>query len=149
MAVLYLYSYRMAKPRKNNASRALSAWLSNHNVINKDAGIDWERERKDQAAFARLELKTMKPEAVLDLHGRTRAEAEAELSAFLRESHALGRVKVQIIHGKGNHSKGEPVIRKMVYEALHDCPFAGETGVPERSEGGNGAVWVILRQRSR
>lgn len=138
----------MAKPKKNDFGRVIDAWLSTH----QSSYREHMREKQEDAPAEpelRGEAKAMRCQAVLDLHGRTKTEAEAELSAFLRESFGKGLRKVLIVHGKGHHSGGEPVLKKTVYDALRACNFAGETGIPDRAEGGSGAVWVMLRQRSR
>jgi DNA-nicking Smr family endonuclease len=49
-----------------------------------------------------------------------------------------------IIHGKGNHSRGEAVLGRTVREFIEHCPFAGESG--HGREGGTGTTWVLLKQ---
>lgn len=93
----------------------------------------------------RKKLRSMKPQAVLDLHGCYADEAEARLLSFLKQSSEAGLKKIMIIHGKGNHSLGEPVIKKIVVKILERSPAAGEFGHPDRSSGGSGATWVIIR----
>jgi DNA-nicking Smr family endonuclease len=88
-------------------------------------------------------------EAELDLHGCTVEEARTRLDGFLRESRSRGLHKVLVIHGKGNHSKGGAVLRRAVWDYLEQHPLAGAMGRPEGRQGGHGAVWVIVRQRSR
>ena len=135
--------------KKQDYNRLLDAWLSKHDVPCKDDLLEDEEKKGEAAAGGKRKLKDIKYQAVLDLHGKTKTESEAELVAFLRESYARGLIKVLIIHGKGYHSSGEPVIKKTVYNILESCSFTGQMGVPPREDGGSGAVWVILRQRSR
>lgn len=91
-------------------------------------------------------IKKMKPQAVLDLHGSTATAAKAEIITFLEKSKKLGYIKVQIIHGKGLHSKdGEGVLSAVVYNTLRDCPIVGKTGAPKERDGGCGATWVIIK----
>lgn len=85
------------------------------------------------------------PQAELDLHGRSGAEAQSALERFLREARGRGLQKVLIIHGKGNHSTGNPVLPRIVRAALERCPFAAAFGPAERRLGGKGATWVVLR----
>jgi DNA-nicking Smr family endonuclease len=64
------------------------------------------------------------------------------------------------VHGKGRHAGGHAnghagghakgaksggVLKDIVYERLRRHRRAGETGIPDRSFGGSGAVWVALR----
>ncbi|MCL2294913.1 MAG: Smr/MutS family protein [Spirochaetes bacterium] len=90
-------------------------------------------------------LKKMKPQATLDLHGLTSAEAEIELNKFLAFSKSKGYTKVCIIHGKGIHSNGEAVLVKVVDNVLKNCPFAGTTGFSQQKDGGKGSRWIILK----
>ena len=93
------------------------------------------------------ELKRMKPQDELDLHGFTSIEAEKLVMEFLAISSAKGLHKVQIIHGKGNHSENrESVLKKVVKKCIDASSHAGMSGTPPRAEGGSGAVWVALKK---
>ncbi len=93
-------------------------------------------------------LRRMKPQAELDLHGCTAAEAQQLILDFLKTSAEQGMKKVQIVHGKGNHSGGGRSVLKDVTKAcIEISPYAGQTGTPPAAEGGSGAVWVALKQR--
>jgi DNA-nicking Smr family endonuclease len=91
-------------------------------------------------------LRHSEPQAQLDLHGMTAAEAEEAVDGFLREARARGLDKVLIIHGKGNHSPGQPVLAARVRLWLERSPSAGAFGPAERRHGGGGATWVIVRE---
>jgi DNA-nicking Smr family endonuclease len=90
-------------------------------------------------------LKALKPQAVLDLHGMSSVEAEEALDRFIRDSRARGLAKVLIIHGKGLHSPGEPVLGQVVRSYLEKCPSTGAFGRASREDGGRGASWVLIR----
>lgn len=94
-------------------------------------------------------LKKMPPAAELDLHGFTADEAAKQVRAFLKRSSLQGLKKVQIVHGKGNHSANGPILKKLVKECIERSPYAGRTGTPPASEGGSGAVWVALKNKRR
>jgi len=102
----------------------------------------------DAAGEARR-LREMRPQASLDLHGMTAREAEDAIGAFLRDSARRGLEKVLIIHGKGNHSDGAPVLRAATRRALESSQLAGRFGSADRSEGGTGATWVLVRGPAR
>ncbi len=91
------------------------------------------------------DLKRMKPQDEIDLHGYTAAEAETELELFLKKSKQKGLKKVLIVHGKGTHSSNGPVLKETVDTFLRRCPYAGLTGTPDHDLGGSGAVWVIIK----
>jgi DNA-nicking Smr family endonuclease len=88
------------------------------------------------------------PQAELDLHGMSALEAETAIDRFLRDARNRGLSKVLLIHGKGNHSPGEPVLQRVVRDYLEKCPFTGAFGRAERARGGGGATWVRIRNGS-
>ncbi|MBN1834885.1 MAG: Smr/MutS family protein [Spirochaetales bacterium] len=90
-------------------------------------------------------LRKLPHQAEVDLHGLTAVEAELALERFLRDAAARGLGKVLIIHGKGNHTDGRPVLEKVVKAWLERSPRAGAFGPAERRHGGSGATWVILK----
>jgi len=91
-------------------------------------------------------MRKQEPQGELDLHGLRAAEAQAALERFLRDAAARGLGKVLIIHGKGNHTQGRPVLEGAVRAWLESSPLAGAFGRAERRHGGSGATWVILRE---
>ena len=93
----------------------------------------------------RRRLLNKKPDAVLDLHGQTQEEAWESLDDFFRKSRARGLEKVLLIHGKGNHSKNEGVLKELCRKYVEHCPFAGTSGRNSASNGGSGATWVLLK----
>ena len=60
----------------------------------------------------------LKIEAEIDLHGMTDYEAEFAVLDFLKNSRDSGFKVVKIITGKGLHSVGEPVLKKITREIL-------------------------------
>ena len=114
-------------------------------IIDKDKILSRSRKDRISRQHREKDLKKMKPQDELDLHGFTSAEAELELEKFLIQSKKRGLKKVLIVHGKGNHSPNGPVLKETVYTYLRRCSFTGMTGTPDRSLGGSGAVWVIIR----
>ena len=133
-----------AARKRSDASRvSLESWLSTHVVEDKDAG--GASSSGDRDAEARR-LADLRPEARLDLHGRTAAEAELALGIFLEDSSRRGLEKVLVITGKGNHSADGPVLGKTVRRFLEASPRAGRFGQAGKTEGGSGALWVILRR---
>ncbi len=126
----------------NDFGKILEIWEKNK----KSAYIDKDRilseYRKGETS---KELIRKKPQGILDLHGLTVEEAEAELDRFLLQCRKMRLKKVLIIHGKGNHSPNGPVLRDAVLLYLRNSPYTGMTGTPDQSQGGSGAVWVIIK----
>lgn len=80
-----------------------------------------------------------------DLHGMTENTARKALMSFLEETVAHGMACVRVVHGKGLRSEGPPVLKLMSWKLLRNHPavLALKPCVP--SDGGNGAVLVLLR----
>lgn len=105
--------------------------------------------RTMEFAKNRKELRRLRPQRYLDLHGTIVNDALALVDSFLKEAERSGLKKVLIIHGKGNHTASGSVLREAVKRYLQEHPTAGEIGAAEREDGGSGATWVLIRQRSR
>ncbi len=86
---------------------------------------------------------------VLDLHGLNGREARVELGRFIGSMRRRELRKGLVIHGKGLHSRDGSVLAPLVREYLEMSSEVGEFGRAGRTEGGSGATWFILRQRSR
>jgi len=83
----------------------------------------------------------------LDLHGVTVANAPRAVGQFLENSRHAGHRCVCIIHGKGlNSPGGESLLKAPVREALtRSSSVLAFTSAPS-SDGGAGAVYVLLRR---
>ncbi len=128
----------------SNVESIMEEWLDVHPALEKTDSSE-SRDKKREAALRRKRLREMAPEAEIDLHGFTVSEAVPALDLFIKECKQKGMKKILIIHGKGNHSRGEPILKKEVRSFIEKCPSAGEYGVPDRYSGGSGALWVVLR----
>jgi DNA-nicking Smr family endonuclease len=113
--------------------------------------------RMDGKAFRKLTRGRIEPEARLDLHGMTQAEAQAELSRFVVRSQAAGRRLVLVITGKGRAATGADglsrpagALRRAVplwLTAPPLAPLVQETAPAHPRHGGGGALYVWLRRR--
>ncbi|MFA6508695.1 MAG: Smr/MutS family protein [Treponemataceae bacterium] len=128
----------------------LTAWLRTNPIPNKDADprVNGSSISGADHAERRRRLHAKAPDASIDLHGLTRDEAWARLSAFFADAKGRRLEKIRIVHGKGNHSEGEAVLKKTTREFIERCPFAGESGSSDNRSGGSGATWVILKEYS-
>jgi DNA-nicking Smr family endonuclease len=91
-------------------------------------------------------LRNLEPQANLDLHGMNSREAEQALDNFVLECRRRGVRKILVVHGKGHHSQGEPVLQGVVRRYLEKSPYTGAFGPAQRRHGGRGATWVIVRK---
>jgi DNA-nicking Smr family endonuclease len=81
-----------------------------------------------------------------DLHGKTAADGCASVRRFLENSRHRGYRCVCIVHGRGLHSKGSaPVVKARVRDLLRTHPSVLAFADAPRSDGGTGAVYVLLR----
>ena len=120
----------------------IDVWMRRNGVEDKDSAL---LEEEESPAQRRRQLRAMKPEAVIDLHGLTREEAWNRLSLFFTDCNRRNVQKVLIIHGKGTHSEQGSVLRQMVTLFLEQNLHAGESGIAQKDSGGSGATWVLLK----
>lgn len=89
----------------------------------------------------------------VDLHGLTKQEAEITIRDFLLQSHRLGLRCVLVVHGRGLNSQDNiPVLKERLPVWLNRGPvkkvvLAFSTARP--FDGGTGAIYVLLRRRSK
>lgn len=125
----------------------LNHWMAVHGVPDKDEGSESGADDRSAKIEEAERLRRMRPQAVLDLHGKTASEADVLIVDFLHSCARSGLEKVLIIHGKGLHSVSEPVMADVVRRALEANSMAGSFGAADRSQGGRGATWVRIRKR--
>lgn len=112
----------------------------------------------DQKAYGRLKRGKLKPDARIDLHGMTLAQAHPALTGFILRSAGAGHRLVLVITGKGkNRDDGGPiptkfgVLRHQVPQWLAMAPLGAlvlQVSESHIRHGGQGAYYVYLR-RSR
>ncbi len=112
--------------------------------------------RMDAKAFARMSRGKLLPEARIDLHGLTLAEAHPELTGFVLNAHAQGHRLVLVITGKGRKGRDDdPVpqrtgaLKHQVPTWLHQPPLGAvvlQVAEAHLRHGGAGAYYVYLRR---
>ena len=83
--------------------------------------------------------------AELDLHSMTLEAAHSVLLKFIAEAQSKSMEAVRIIHGKGLRSKNGPRLKQMTQQVLRDHPLVRAYTSCKPSEGGSGAVDVLLK----
>lgn len=111
----------------------------------------------DRKAFQQLKRGKLKPQARLDLHGMTLAQAHPALNRFILGAQAQGKRLVLVITGKGkDRDAGGPiperlgVLRHQVPHWLSIPPLSGvvlQVTQAHLRHGGAGAYYVYLRRR--
>lgn len=112
--------------------------------------------RMDAKSFARMSRGKLTPEARLDLHGLTLAEAHPELIGFILNAQAAGQRLVLVITGKGkpgpDHGpipQPRGVLKHQVPQWLHMPPLGPailQVAEAHLKHGGSGAYYVYLRR---
>jgi DNA-nicking Smr family endonuclease len=110
----------------------------------------------DAKAFARMSRGKLAPEARIDLHGLTLAEAQPRLTDFILGAQAQGRRLVLVITGKGRGGRDDGPIPQRPGILRHQVPLwlAQAPLVPavlqvapaHLRHGGSGAFYVFLRR---
>jgi len=91
----------------------------------------------------------IRPEARLDLHGCTLAEAAALLAGFLSDAQHNQQRCVCVIHGKGYGSAGgRSALKAQVNQWLRDVPSVLAFSSAQSKDGGMGAVYILLRRQT-
>ena len=102
----------------------------------------------DKSTRRRLAQGQMAIESRLDLHGLTAAQAERRLSGFIDSAVRQGSRCVLVITGKGVEGNG--VLRRLVPQWLKSpplAPFVLAISAARPGDGGDGALYVLLRRR--
>jgi DNA-nicking Smr family endonuclease len=112
--------------------------------------------RMDAKAYGRMSRGKIAPEARIDLHGLTLAEAHPDLIRFILNAHAGGMRLVLVITGKGKpgHDDGPiprrpGVLRHQVPQWLRQVPLSPvvlQVAEAHLRHGGGGAYYVYLRR---
>ncbi|NHF72967.1 Smr/MutS family protein [Paracoccus xiamenensis] len=112
--------------------------------------------RMDHKTHKQMTRGKMRPEARLDLHGMTLAQAGPELVRFVLSCHAQGLRLVLVITGKGSRADDEGplptrpgALRHQVPHWLHTAPLAAvvqQVAPAHLRHGGTGAYYVYLRR---
>lgn len=118
----------------------------------------------DGATAERLKRGKVEPDATLDLHGLTQAQAHARLMSFVRRAHEHAHRCILVVTGKGAprpireasadlvmpERSNAGVLRVMVPRWLEEDALralvVGVQGAHQR-HGGEGAIYVYLRRK--
>ena len=112
--------------------------------------------RMDAKAFARMSRGKLAPEARIDLHGMTLAEAQPELTGFILTAQMQGLRLVLVITGKGRRGGDDGpipqrhgVLKHQVPQWLRQPPLGSavlQVAEAHFRHGGGGAYYVYLRR---
>lgn len=110
----------------------------------------------DAKLFRKMRGGRLSPEARIDLHGMTLAEAHPRLIGFIQSSYASNKRLVLVITGKGKRrDMGDPVpvrtgvLKHQVPQWLRQAPLGPmilQVTSANQRHGGEGALYVYLRR---
>lgn len=135
-------------PSKWNFSDIYKVWSKESEEEKAIAEAKRQKDKKDCKGISISYLRSMSPQAELDLHGLTSDIALLRTREFLEKSRADGLKKVSIITGKGNHSKdGKGVLQEVALSEISLSGIVREAYNPKAIDGGSGAIWVIFKSK--
>ena len=92
----------------------------------------------------------IRPESVIDLHGRTRTEAKRELAHFVEQSGGFYGQCLLVITGRGSHSPdGYSPVREDALALLRQLSVVRAYTCAQADDGGRGAFYVLTGRPSR
>jgi DNA-nicking Smr family endonuclease len=113
--------------------------------------------RMDANTHAKMTRGKLQPEARIDLHGLTLAEAHPELIRFILNAHSAGLRLVLVITGKGKRREDSGPIPQRIGALRHQVPqwlqlpplgqAVLQVSEAHLKHGGGGAYYVYLRRR--
>ena len=124
--------------------------LSDHfgveQLLETDIDLSYRAAGIGMDVLAKLRRGDWAVQAQLDLHGHRVEAARAETAAFIRHATDHGLRCVRVVHGKGLGSKDkQPVLKSKVRSWLVQKQEVLAFVAARRTEGGNGALLVLLR----
>ena len=115
-------------------------------LLDEEPTLSWSAPGVGPDVVKRLRKRYWPVQDELDLHGLTRDDARRHVDAYVRKSNKRGVRCVRIIHGVGYGSAGgEPVLRGMLHSWLVQMADVIAFCVAGRTDGGHGALIVLLR----
>jgi DNA-nicking Smr family endonuclease len=115
-------------------------------LLDEDPSLSYAREGVGPDVVKKLRKRHWPVQDELDLHGMTRDVARDALTDFIHRANRRGVRCVRVIHGIGYGSAGgEPVLRGIVHSWLVQKSEVVAFCVAGRSDGGHGALIVLLR----
>lgn len=111
--------------------------------------IQWNSPDMPGDTAPRLHRGEFSVQDFIDLHGMTVDQAEAALTAFLKDARARRLYCVKIIHGRGLRSPKGPVLKEALVNWLQGVfrRYVHAYATARDCDGGLGATYVILKAR--
>lgn len=130
------------KPRTRSHHRQQPPQNHHHHLIESNEARPSEKSLRRQLKKGLIAI-----DGRLDLHGKTRLQAEEALKQFLQQAFYMNIYCLLIIHGKGyNSADNIPVLKELTHYILSQELKIAFYCSATAKHGGSGATYAILRQ---
>lgn len=116
------------------------------NAVSAETPLCYSQHSIPKKRFLLLKKGLIPWDARLDLHGLRPEEAREKFLNFLLKAQDLQYRSLLIIHGKGGRHNETPVLKNLVNHWLSQIPQVLAFHSAEPKDGGNGAVYVLLKR---
>ncbi|WP_445397012.1 DNA endonuclease SmrA [Zobellella sp. An-6] len=144
-------SLRARRAAAETAQIAASPYLSLESVtlLKPDDLVVYKKDGVQEGVFRKLRLGKYPCEARLDLHNHTVEQARRALLDFIRDCLRLELRSVVVVHGKGERSQPQALLKSYVSGWLPQLPEVLACHSTLRAHGGSGGLYVLLRKSER
>ena len=125
---------------KQDFGKILDQWEK----LNKNRKLTIDKEADSKTGTKRNHIEKDQLDALIDLHGLSMQEAEEELTIFMRQAKKNDCHKLLIIHGKGIHSNGDPVLSHLVQNFLKKYSYAKIVKYMNNGKNDQGSTLIII-----
>lgn len=115
-------------------------------MLKPDDMIDFKRSGVQDGVHRKLRLGKYPLQARLDLHRKSLKEARDEIVYFLRHCIKMDIRTVIIVHGRGERSNPQALMKSYVASWLPQIAEVQCVHSAQRFHGGTGAVYVLLKK---
>ena len=139
-----------ARQREADDREVLASLLAEPDADSLEHGetLQYRAPGVQDAVLRRLRRGHYRIERELDLHGMNRTQAQLAVMRFLAECIDRDQRCVRIVHGKGNGSPNSgPVLKRLLDGWLRRRRDVLAYSSARATDGGSGAVYVLLRTR--
>ncbi|WP_375057585.1 DNA endonuclease SmrA [Zobellella sp. DQSA1] len=131
------------------AEQACGLSLDKVDRLRPDDVVTYKKDGVQDGVFKKLRQGKYPCEARLDLHHHTLEQARAALLRFIRDCLRLELRSVLVVHGKGERSQPQAVLKSHVSAWLPQLPDVLACHSTQRPHGGTGSLYVLLRKSER
>ena len=138
------------KPHKKNFSESKEVPVNVTQVTNNiasDEHLSFSQQGIQATLARQLKRGQLDVEDYLDLHGLQQSQAQTAINEFIEQQIELSHRCVIIIHGKGTGSYSKyPVLKNLTFHQLKAHPMVLALRSAQPSDGGTGALYVLLKR---